>query len=41
MSSISIVMMILICGVIWGGFATLLMRAVKHEGRKSEGRLDD
>lgn len=38
MSSVAILMMILICGLVWGGFLTLLMRAVRHEGRK---RADD
>ena len=41
MTSMSITMMILICGVIWGGFAALLARAVRHEGRKRAGRFDD
>ena len=34
MTPIAIVMMVLICGLVWGGFATLLLRAVKHERRK-------
>ena len=38
MSSMAILMMVLICGLVWGGFFTLLIRAVRHEGRK---RVDD
>ncbi len=41
MTTLSISMMILICGVIWGGFAALLLRAVKYEGRKGESRIED
>ncbi len=33
-------MMILICGLIWGGFVTLLLRAFRHEGRKRAGDAD-
>ncbi len=41
MTPLSISMMILICGVVWGGFVVLLLRAVKSEGRKGAGRADD
>ncbi len=34
-------MMILICGLVWGGFVTLLTRAIRHEGRKRAGRPAD
>ncbi len=33
-------MMILICGLVWGGFAALLLRAARREGRKRAGRGD-
>lgn len=39
MSATAVVMMVLICGVVWGGFALLLARAVRREGRK--GRAAD
>lgn len=38
MSSTATLMMILICGLVWGGFAMLLAKAVRHESRK---RVDD
>ncbi len=41
MTATATTMMILICGVVWGGFVTLLLRAFRHEGRKRAGRLDD
>ena len=34
MTSLAIVTMVVICGLIWGGFAVLLVRAVRSEGRK-------
>ncbi|MGB5296637.1 MAG: MetS family NSS transporter small subunit [Thermoanaerobaculia bacterium] len=34
MSVSAIVMMLVICGIIWGGFVFFLMRAVHSEGRK-------
>ena len=34
MSPISVVMMVLICGFVWGGFCLLLVRAVRSEGSK-------
>lgn len=44
MTATATVMMILICGLVWGGFAALLTRAIRREGRKhaelDEGRLD-
>lgn len=38
MSDLATVMMVLICGFIWGGFALLLARAVRREGAKTAGR---
>ena len=35
MSGTAVVMMVVICGVVWGGFALLLVRALRREGRKS------
>jgi hypothetical protein len=35
MSTTAVVTMVLICGVVWGGFALLLTRALRHEGRKT------
>ena len=34
MTATATLMMILICGLVWGGFVMLLARAVRHEGRK-------
>ena len=34
MSSLAIATMVLICGFVWGGFFTLLTRAMRSEGRK-------
>jgi hypothetical protein len=36
MSGTAIVMMVLICGFVWGGFLTLMTRALRAEGSKSE-----
>lgn len=36
MSSTAIIMMVLICGFIWGGFLLLLLRALRSE--KSKGK---
>lgn len=30
-------MMALVCGFVWGGFATLLVRALRYERRKGGG----
>ncbi|MEM7583926.1 MAG: MetS family NSS transporter small subunit [Acidobacteriota bacterium] len=40
MTSTAITMMVLICGLVWGGFATLLWRAIRQEGRKRDGGSD-
>ncbi len=37
MTATATAMMILICGVVWGGFVALLLRAVRQEGRKRAG----
>ena len=38
MSTSAIVMMVLICGLIWGGFVSILLKALSNEKRKqSEG----
>ncbi len=34
MTTTAIVTMILICGLIWGGFVTILVYAIRREGRK-------
>ena len=38
MSPISIVMMVLICGFVWGGFSLLLARAMRSEGSKKTSK---
>ncbi|MCZ6507949.1 MAG: MetS family NSS transporter small subunit [Acidobacteria bacterium] len=35
MSGSAVVMMILVCGFVWGGFVYLLVRAVRSEAGKS------
>ncbi len=37
MTGSAIAFMILVCGVVWGGFLLLLLRAVRSEGKKSSG----
>lgn len=34
MSAGAVVMMVAICGLVWGGFLVLLTRALREEGRK-------
>lgn len=41
MSSGAIIVMVLICGFVWGGFALLLSRAVLKEGAKKSSRIDE
>jgi hypothetical protein len=41
MSGSAIVVMVSICGFVWGGFLVLLTRAVRKEGAKRNGRLDE
>ena len=38
MSSLATVTMVVICGIVWGGFALLLTRAILSEGRKKPPR---
>jgi hypothetical protein len=37
MTTTAMVTMIVICGVVWGGFAALLAGAVRSESRKRDG----
>lgn len=39
MSGVAVALMVLVCGLVWGGFAGLLIRAVRQEGRKAPGQL--
>jgi hypothetical protein len=41
MSGSAIIVMASICGFVWGGFVLLLSRAVRKEGAKQNGRLDE
>jgi len=41
MNAPAIVMMVAVCGLVWGGFLVLLTRAVRMEGRKAGDRLDE
>ncbi len=34
MTTTAMLVMVLICGVVWGGFLTLLWRAFSREGKK-------
>jgi len=38
MSALATAMMVAICGLVWGGFLTLLARALRSESRKAGGR---
>ncbi len=40
MSGTGIMMMVLICGFVWGGLAVLLTRAVRSESAKREVEHD-
>lgn len=35
MTAAALVFLVAVCGLVWGGFLTLLVRAVRSEGRKS------
>jgi hypothetical protein len=35
MTTTALVFLVLFCGLVWGGFVLLLVRAVRSEGRKS------
>lgn len=41
MSTSAIVVMVSICGFVWGGFVLLLSRAMRKEGEKQSGRIDE
>lgn len=41
MSASAVVLMVVVCSLIWGGFGVLLVRAVREEGKKSSARIDD
>jgi len=41
MSPVALAMMIVVCGLVWGGFGVLLVRAVREEGKKSSARIDE
>lgn len=34
MTTQAIVMMVAVCGVVWGGFVVLLVRAIRREAQK-------
>jgi hypothetical protein len=36
MSTSATIMMVLICGFVWGGFLGFLMRAIRREGGKQQ-----
>lgn len=38
MSASALIFMIVVCGLVWGGFSGLLIRALRREGRKSSSR---
>ena len=40
MSGVAVAMMVLVCGLVWGGFVGLLIRAVRYEGRKAPEARD-
>jgi cytochrome c oxidase assembly factor CtaG len=41
MSTSAVVMMVVTCVLVWGGFVVLLLRAVRKEGRKASDRIDE
>lgn len=41
MSVSALIVMILICGFVWGGFLWLLSRAIRKEGAKARERVDE
>jgi hypothetical protein len=41
MSPVALAMLIVVCGLVWGGFGVLLVRAVREEGKKSSARIDE
>ena len=34
MSTVAIAFMVSVCGLVWGGFLLLVVRAIRSEGRK-------
>ena len=34
MSGLAVLVMIVVCGFVWGGFLTFLRRAIRREGQK-------
>ena len=36
MTTTAIATMVVICGIVWGGFAALVLRAVVSEGKKND-----
>ena len=38
MTSLAVVTMLVICGTVWGGFAALVVRAVRRESAKVRDR---
>lgn len=34
MTGLAVLMMVLVCGFVWGGFTGLLIRAIRREGAK-------
>ncbi len=40
MSTTAVVAMVVICGVVWGGFLCLLIGALRQEGSKSSAAKD-
>lgn len=37
MSGLAIAVMVVVCGIVWGGFAALLALALRHEGGRRGG----
>lgn len=37
MSGIAIAVMVVVCGLVWGGFAVLLVLALRREGSRRAG----
>lgn len=35
MTGSALVFLVVVCGIVWGGFLILLVRAVRSEGRKN------
>lgn len=37
MSALALAVMVVVCGVVWGGFAVLLVLALRREGSRGPG----